>query len=65
MQKVKVKVFGAHSLEVQAESAKDVYDIIDMHLAMDKEMEVHKVRKGPRKKTVVADGGSKSNQDQE
>lgn len=47
---VKVKVFGAHSLEVQAESAKEVYDIIDMHLAMDKKLEVRKIRKGRQPK---------------
>ena len=61
MQTVKVKVFGSYSMNVQAESPKDLYDIIDMHLAMDKKMDVHKVRKGPKKKSQkLLDEGSEA-----
>lgn len=51
METVKVSVKGAGSLEVEAISAKEVYDLIDMHLAIDKAMEVHKVKRGPKKKS--------------
>ena len=47
---MKVKVFGAGSLEVEWTDAKDVLSIIDRHLAIEKAMDVKRIRKGPKPK---------------
>lgn len=63
---VRVKVFGAGSLDfVGFENPKDLYDSLvnrydGVEVEIGKGISVYKIKRGPRKKSVVADEGAEA-----
>ncbi len=52
MEKVIVKVKGAGSLEVEGVEAIEIYKAIDFHLGIERKFNVHKIKRGPKKKEI-------------